>query len=140
MTWMALYVLLKFWLPAITAAGLILKAIMATRRFFLNIKIDIGNWANTLLENHMTHIQESIDDASKSVQELSGSMKIFATEMTEMRRDFQDHTRHDDRIQNQILTDLEVLKVMHEHPPVTRAYAQAAPEEIVPTGPDEAIL
>jgi hypothetical protein len=55
----AAYEVLKFWLPIISAFGLIIKA-------YIGAKKNVGDWANTLLSNHLTHIQ---DATMKTVEE-----------------------------------------------------------------------
>jgi len=110
MSMLALYEQLKFWLPVTTVIGLIIKG-------YLSAKKAAQTWANTMLDNHMAHIQESSEQAAKAVVELAGFHKEMLEQqrevvnnMTLMQRDFHEHVQEDARVQNAILTTLEVVK------------------------------
>jgi len=110
MTLSVLYEQLKFWLPVTTVITLIIKA-------WLSAKKATQTWANTMLDNHMAHIQESSEQASKAVIELAGyhkemlvQQRELVSNMTLMQRDFHDHVLEDARVQTQIASALEVIK------------------------------
>ena len=118
MTWLILYSLLKFWLPVMTALGLLVKGVMSIRRFFVSLKDDFSTWADQLLNNHFKHIEESIHEASVSVKSMATTTKELSSEMLRIREDLAEHQRKDDDIQGKILTDLEVMKAIQQARPL----------------------
>jgi cell division protein ZapA (FtsZ GTPase activity inhibitor) len=105
-----LHVLLSFWLPIASAAALIIKTWLGIRKWYRQTKSDISEWTNTLLDNHMAHIQTAAEEASVSLREMSETNKELSTTMREMRSDFQEAQTENIRVQNAILTGIEVLK------------------------------
>lgn len=110
MTLAALYEQLKFWLPVTTVITLMVRAYFATKKA-------AQSWANTMLDNHMAHIQASSERAAAAVTELAGYHKEMLDQqrdlvqnMTMMQRDFHEHTMEDARVQSAIFTALEVIK------------------------------
>lgn len=109
-TWIAVYSLIKFWLPIITAVGLLGKLFFAIRKSLRGVKEDIGVWASTLLDNHMTHIQSAAERASDSLTEMVETNKTVAVAMSDMRHDFQASQTSQLAVQHDILIGLEVIK------------------------------
>lgn len=110
MTWLAVYAFIKFWGPIATAVGLLVKA-------YLSATKGISSWANTLLDNHMQHIQDASERSSQAVVELASyhrdmldSQRELVVAMCSMKEDLHDHTIEDLRVQTKILTGIEVLK------------------------------
>lgn len=73
--------------------------------------------ASTFLDNHMAHIQQSVESASGAVVELAGYHKEMLQSQEEivdaiklMSRDFHDHVQEDRQAQAAIITGIEVLK------------------------------
>jgi hypothetical protein len=58
-----IYDQLKFWLPIVTALGIVIKG-------YLTVKNNVSSWADQLLHNHMHHIEEAVksnaDEAMKT--------------------------------------------------------------------------
>ena len=106
----AIYAVVKFWLPAITAVILVIKGMLAVHKFFSKMRTDVSEWAGQMLDNHMAHMQDAVERGAKAVEQMNVTMKTFAGELTQLRKDFQDHTKEDLRVQTAILTGLEVLK------------------------------
>src|SRR5208337_4603867 len=110
MTWQSFYEALKFWLPVVTVVGLIIRG-------YLSAKKAASAWANTMLDNHMAHIQDASEKASTAVIELAGyhkemldQQREMVTNLTLMQRDFHEQTEEDSRVQSDILTGIEVIK------------------------------
>ena len=110
LTWAAVYVFIKFWLPMATFLGLLVKGAQMTGR-------QVSSIASTFLDNHMQHIQESAETASAAVVELAGyhkemleSQGRIVTSIEGMSRDFHEHVHEDRQAQAAILTGIEVLK------------------------------
>jgi hypothetical protein len=110
MSLVALYEQLKFWLPVVTVITLMIKG-------FRSAKSAAQTWANTMLDNHMAHIQASSERAAAAVTELAGYHKEMLDQqrdlvqnMTLMQRDFHEHIQEDQRVQQAIFTALEVVK------------------------------
>jgi hypothetical protein len=110
MTWLLVYAFIKFWLPIVSAAGLLFKLFLVCRKAVTNAKNDISAWANTLLDNHMTHIQIAAEDASASLLQIAETNRTFSNTMLEMRNDFQETQKENLRVQTAIMTGIEVLK------------------------------
>lgn len=129
MTGPEVYILVKFWGPILTMGGFIVKG------FFI-VKKGISSWANTLLDNHMAHIQASAEKAADAVTELASyhkstldSQKEMVIEMIGVRQDLaingeqvletmksmRDDFLHSQatniQVQGAILTGIEVIKV-----------------------------
>lgn len=104
------YTFIKFWLPMVTFLGLLAKGgQIAGER--------ISAWANTFLDNHMLHIQESAEKAAVAVTELTkyhehntDLQKEMVDQLTGLRADFAEHGKEMLQTQHQIITGIEVLK------------------------------
>ncbi|HEX3739440.1 MAG TPA: hypothetical protein VHV29_06910 [Terriglobales bacterium] len=110
MTLLAIYAFIKFWLPLATATSLCVKGFFYTRSVVRNAQDGISIWTNTLLDNHMAHIQKAAEDASDSLKSIAEANHDFAVAMREMREDFQESQAENIRVQGAILTGIEVLK------------------------------
>ncbi len=115
MTGLEMYAVLKFWLPIVTAGGFVVKA-------YLSAKKSIGTWANTLLDNHMSHIQEASEKSSAAIIELAdyhkqmlGTQEKMIISMERISEDFRDHIRDDERVQGSILLSLKAIEIRQEH-------------------------
>lgn len=129
MIWPAIYATIKYWGPLLTFGGLFVKG-------FFSIKKGISTWADTLLDNHMAHIQlaaekaavavtelasyhkDTLESQKEMVVELSGVRKDLANNgelvletMKDMRQDFMHSQATNIQVQGAILTGIEVLKV-----------------------------
>lgn len=110
MTWLMIYGIIKFWLPIITLLGLIIKGFrIASQR--------VSDWANTLLDNHMKHIQDAAEKAAGAVVELSAYhrnnidlQKNLVAEFSTMSHSLNTFCRDFTVMQQQVLTGIEVLK------------------------------
>ena len=110
MDWVAVYVALKYWVPVTTVISLGVKAYFVTKKA-------ATKWADTMLDNHMAHIEASSERAAAAVTELAGYHKEMLDQQREMvsnialvQRDFHEHVREDERVQSAILTGIEVIK------------------------------
>ncbi len=108
--WLLIYAFIKFWLPIVTAFGLMIKG-------FFVLRSSMGDWAAKFLDNHMAHIQDVTEQSSVAVRELATYHKeMLRTQDSVVRsielisRDFHDHTLEDQRVQGAILTGIEVIK------------------------------
>jgi len=115
--------------------GFILKA-------YFSMKKSVGNWANTLLDNHMSHIQVASEQSSKAITELAGyhremlgTQEKMITSMERMSEDFREHTRDDERTQGSILLSLRAIEVRQEHilDQTRRRYVSASVTTDAPT-------
>ena len=61
LTTAAIYAFLKFWLPLASAFGLVIKG-------YTSLSNRAGRWAETLLSNHLHHVQLSLDGIQASTQ------------------------------------------------------------------------
>jgi hypothetical protein len=60
------YEILKFWLPIVSAGGIVIKA-------YLTVKKGVGDWAERLLSNHLVHIEaaaKSTEAETKKTNEI----------------------------------------------------------------------
>lgn len=110
MTWLVVYAFIKYWLPMITALGLVLKLFFIVRKAIKQTMEDIGLWANTLLDNHLTHIQEYAENASTSLKDLSETNREVALSMQAMRKDLKEVQIENIKVHGDILTGIEVLR------------------------------
>jgi len=109
-TWITIYTFIKFWLPIVTAIGIVGKLFLMIRKSLQNAKNDVSAWASTLLDNHMAHIQAAAERASESLTEMVETNKTVAVAMSGMRQDFQASQTSQLAVQHEILTGLEVIK------------------------------
>lgn len=110
MTLLALFAFLKFWLPVVTAIGTTTKIIFICRKYVRTLRTDIGDWASSLLDNHMAHIQTAAEEATESLKVMSATNQQVATTIQTMREDFQQAQTENIRTQSAILTGIEVLR------------------------------
>jgi hypothetical protein len=109
-TWIAIYAALKFWLPLFTGLGVLVRCFIAVRNGLSTVKAEVGEWANTLLDNHMAHIQSAAEDAASCMREMADTNREVAQTMRAMREDFQRSQQEGLRVQHELLTGLEVVK------------------------------
>lgn len=114
MTALAFYAALKFWLPMLTGFTFVYSGWKsATRR--------ITEWADRLLNNHLSHIQIATEDTAEAVKEYaSASLKLLeeirndgkaaAHAVAQVRSDLKEHEDADTDLQGKILLGIEVLK------------------------------
>jgi len=84
-----IYAAIKFWLPMVTAFGLIIKA-------YHSATTGITSWADKLLNNHLSHIQAATERT--------------ATLLEQAQREQKEYQAKDAEVQQGIVTSLEVLK------------------------------
>jgi hypothetical protein len=89
MTAIALYAAVKFWLPLLTAFGLVIKAYGSTKR-------GITAWADTLMNNHLSHIQAATEETARLLRDAIKSDE--------------EHRKADLEVLQEIKTGIEVLK------------------------------
>ena len=90
----ALYEIIKWWLPLITAGMLIVKA-------YLSAKKGIGEWAHSLLTNHLSHIEQAAtstkEETIRTNQILADSGKHYETVVTKLDKAFETINLHQER-------------------------------------------
>jgi hypothetical protein len=116
-TGLAVYAFIRFWLPIASAVALAGKLFLVTRKAVTNAKAEVSQWANTLLDNHMTHIQDSAEKAAAAVVELAefhkgtiSAQERMVDEMQGVRSDLAANNAQLLNVQHQILTGIEVIK------------------------------
>lgn len=110
MTWLAIYAIIKFWLPIVTVLTLLVKA-------FNTIVGRVSEWANKLFDNHMNHIQDSVEKAAVAVVQLVECQKGYldtqtkiVSEISTMRSDFAASSKELMQGHHQMMMGIEVLK------------------------------
>lgn len=110
MTWLAIYAFVKFWLPIITIVTLVVKG-------FSTIINRVSVWADKLFDNHMNHIQDSVEKASVAVVQLVECQKgvldtqtKIVSELSTMRQDFISSSKELMAAQHALHVGIEVLK------------------------------
>jgi hypothetical protein len=105
-----IYEQLKFWLPVSTFLALVYKA-------YTKAKDGVSMWAETLLDNHMAHIQGASERASDAVVSLASyhkdmleSQKDLVKTLSSVKEDFHEYSRENARTQAAIATGIEVIK------------------------------
>jgi hypothetical protein len=94
---------MKFWLPIVSAFGLIVKA-------WFTIKKHVGDWAGTLLSNHLAHIQRACERTADSLEKQEVSVEQTARAVAKVAEDLKQHQDDDKEVQGRILGTLDVLK------------------------------
>jgi hypothetical protein len=110
LTWIAVYAAVKFWFPLFTALGVLTKVFLAIRNGLNTAKAEISEWASTLLDNHMTHLQSAAEEGVSCMREMADTNRELVQTMRTMREDFQRSQQEGLRVQHEILTGLEVIK------------------------------
>jgi hypothetical protein len=112
-----IYEAVKFWLPLLTVAGVLYRA-------YKKVTNGVQAWADCLLHNHLTHIQSSTQETVCVLKEVRDSQNTQAESITEVGKnildvkqnitkvadDLADHINGDGQLQQQIATDLAILK------------------------------
>jgi hypothetical protein len=83
------YAALKFWLPMVTAFGLIIKA-------YHSAAGGITSWADKLLNNHLSHIQAATEKTAALLEQSQKEQKAYQEK--------------DALVQHDITTSLAILK------------------------------
>jgi hypothetical protein len=88
------YEAVKFWLPLITIIGLIVKA-------YGSAKNNIGEWAHTLLNNHLSHLEAAAtatkEETIKTNDILKQSGNHFETVVNKLDTVFETINTHQER-------------------------------------------
>ena len=110
MTAMDFYTALKFWLPMVSAFGLVIGAYRSGKR-------GITEWADALLNNHLSHIQVATESTARFSENTAGLLVEIrnagtaqATAVERVRMDLLKHEEEEAIVQRQIALDLAVLK------------------------------
>lgn len=98
-----IYEFVKFWLPVLTGFGMVFKAWRVARG-------GVTKWADSLLNNHLTHIQIATEQSAKLLVEVRDDHRVAKQEITGIRSDLHTHEVATLAVQQQILTGIEVLK------------------------------
>ena len=96
------YDALKFWLPIITGFTLIYKLVDKGVNAF-------GDWADKLLDNHLTHIQAATESTAESLKQLVSLHGMTAKAITKVADDLREHEDKDDRVQGEIAKNVAIL-------------------------------
>ena len=107
---LAIYALIKFWVPIATGFGLVIKAYFAVKHGVQGWKTDITSWADALLNNHLNHIQAATETTANLLVEMRDANHQSAMAVARVATDLRDHQEASMVVQHQILTGLEVLK------------------------------
>ena len=101
------YEVIKWWLPILSAFGIVIGAWRSARKL-------VTEWVERLLNNHLHHIELNTADAASALREQREEFVTLRKEQTQgfemVRQDFSRHSEMDARIQQAILTNLEILK------------------------------
>jgi hypothetical protein len=89
-----LYETIKFWLPLVTVGGIVIKA-------YLSAKKGIGEWAHSLLTNHLSHIEQATvstkEETVRTNQILADSGKHYETVVNKLDTAFETINAHQER-------------------------------------------
>jgi hypothetical protein len=101
------YEILKWWLPIITAFTLVIKG-------WSTVVKSVTEWAEKLLNNHLHHIQDNTAEAAELLRDTHAEFKTLradqATAFADSRRDMMAFMDANNKIQQSILLNLEVLR------------------------------
>lgn len=101
------YEAVKFWLPLATILGLIVQG-------WRSLVKKITIWVEKLLNNHLHHIEENTAEAAAALRETHAEFKTMradqAVSFMDVRRDMMLFMDGQSKIQQSILTNLEILK------------------------------
>lgn len=103
MTWLIFYALIKYWIPILTALGILWRGITGIKR-------GVKDFADTLLDNHLQHIQIAVEKSSEAVISLCETQKDSSVSIVRISEDLRDHQKEDIRVQTAILTGIEFIK------------------------------
>lgn len=107
MPWSAVHEALKFWLPVISAFLLVIKGWKTLVR-------KLTEWTEKLLNNHLHHIEINTAAAVELLRELPAEFKTLrgdqAISFMDIRRDLTTVVDTNNKVQQAILTNLEILK------------------------------
>jgi hypothetical protein len=94
------YEIFKYWLPLISGFGLVISAWKTTKELFTA-------WADKLLNNHLHHIEIN---TAETVLTMKQVLEEQRTNFSLIRDDFHERAELDTKVQQAILTNLEVLR------------------------------
>lgn len=104
------YVAIKYWGPVLGFFAIVIKA-------YLSGKKNVGAWANSLLTNHLAHIQDATETTvaeTKKTNDLLASQALqqvtVAKHVDEVKTALSDHTDKEMQVWNGVVNTLAVLE------------------------------
>jgi hypothetical protein len=101
------YEMLKFWLPLVTTFLMVMKGWTTGKKL-------VTSWAERLLNNHLHHIEANTAEAAQLLKDTHAEFKTLrsdqAVSFMDVRRDMMLFMDGNNKIQQSILTNLEILK------------------------------
>lgn len=119
-TGIEVYAALKFWLPLATAFTLVYKA-------YTSAKKNIGEWAHTLLNNHLAHVQDATEQTVLETKKTNDLLQSSALKDTETQRyvldvkmSLAEHNEKELQVWGGIVNTLAILEDRTRRPSVRR--------------------
>lgn len=103
MTGEAIYEIVKFWLPIATAFGLVIRG-------WKSAKGGVTQWADLLLNNHLSHIQTATEASASLLKEVRDNGVSAAAAVAQISQDLRLHEDSTLKVQRDILVGIEILK------------------------------
>ncbi len=100
MTALAFYAALKYWLPLLTAFTFIFKAYKSAEK---KISVGFTQWANKLLDNHLSHIQTATEDTA-------AAMRAFSTTAVSLLEEIRNEGKASSHVIAQVQADLKAAQ------------------------------
>ena len=94
------YEIVKWWLPIISAFGLVIKGWNTGKRM-------VTGWVDKLLNNHLRHIEQN---TAETASVMRAGFEEQALSFQGLGSFMHSHSEMDAKVQQAILTNLEILK------------------------------
>ncbi len=105
-----IYDQLKFWLPIVTAFGIVIKG-------YFTVKNNVSSWADQLLHNHMHHIEVAVksnaDEAVKTNVLLTAAAEretYVSSKVDMVQATLHDHRTQEAAIWKDVIEAMTILK------------------------------
>ena len=99
----SLYRELRFWLPMITAFGLVIKG-------YLSAKANVSGWMEKLLDNHLVHIEEATVSTHEATKQTNVLLTESAGKLDMLQATVSDHNEKDLQVWAAVTQNLTILR------------------------------
>jgi len=97
------YEIFKFWMPVISGFAFVIKAYTSTKK-------DLADWAERLLQNHLSHIEEATVSTVKETKQTNSLLKDSMGKTDMLQATVADHYDKNMIVWQSVLESLTVLK------------------------------
>jgi hypothetical protein len=97
------YEIFKFWLPIVSGFAMVIKAYTSTKK-------DLAEWAERLLQNHLSHIEDATVSTERETKTTNVLLKDSSGKLDMLQNTVADHNEKDLQVWAIVTENLAILK------------------------------